>query len=94
MDQVSKSTRCLTPTETIRLMRDGEKEGEGYGGGGNEREIIHLSLHCHYQNDSCIVNCAGQSHKTLTTDHNFRRERRSGLEPKSLCLPAYCATVI
>ena len=25
----------------------------GYGGGG-EREIIYLSLHCHHQNDSCV----------------------------------------
>ena len=23
-------------------------------GGGGEREIIYLSLHCHHQNDSCI----------------------------------------
>ena len=40
--------------ETIRLIRDGEKGGgRGYGGGG-EKEIIYLSLHCHHQNDSCI----------------------------------------
>ena len=24
------------------------------GGGGGGGEIIHLSLHCHHQNDSCI----------------------------------------
>ena len=24
------------------------------GEGGGERKIIYLSLHCHYQNDSCI----------------------------------------
>ena len=30
-------------SETIRLMRDGEKA-----------EITYLSLHCHHQNDSCI----------------------------------------
>ena len=43
-----------------------------------EREIIYLSLHCHYQNDFCIKvdnilmfhNCEGQSHKTVSTDHN------------------------
>ena len=59
--------------------------------GGGEREIIYLSLHCHHQNDSCIKmdsdetlrailmfhNCEGQSHKTVSTDHNFRRERRA-----------------
>ena len=45
--------------------------------------IIYLSLHCHHQNDSCdkmgsdeshfnvSVNREGQSHKTVSTDHNF-----------------------
>ena len=37
-------------TETIRLIRDGEKGGRGYGGGRN-RKIIYLSLHCHHRND-------------------------------------------
>ena len=37
----------------MRLIRDGEKGGRGYGGG-EKREIIYLSLHCHHQNDSCI----------------------------------------
>ena len=41
-------------TETIRLIRDGEKVGEGGVEVGEEREIIYLSLHCHHQNDSCI----------------------------------------
>ena len=47
-----------------------------------EREIIHLSLHCHHQNDFSIKvgsdeshftfhNCEGQSHKTVSTDHSF-----------------------
>ena len=32
---VSKQTWCLTSTETMRLIRDGEKGGgRGYGGGG------------------------------------------------------------
>ena len=78
---------------------DGEKGVRGWG----EREMIYLSLHCHHQNDSCIkigsdeshffvfINCEGQSHKTVSTDHNFslkRKESRSGFEPRSLCLPA------
>ena len=74
-------TWCLTSTETIRLIRDGEKGGRGYGGGG-EREIIYLSVHCHHQNDFCIkvgrdyshfnvINCEGQSHKTASTNYNF-----------------------
>ena len=32
-----KKTWCLTSTETTRLIRDGEKGGRGYGGGGRER---------------------------------------------------------
>ena len=28
------------------------------------------------------------TNKTVSTDHNFRRERRAGLELRSLCLPA------
>ena len=33
-------TWCLTSTETIRLIRDGEKGVRGYGGGGRGRETI------------------------------------------------------
>ena len=52
--------------------------GREYGGGG-EKEIIYLSLHCHHQNDSCIkmgsdenhfnvsVGSDGQSHKAVST---------------------------
>ena len=40
---------CLTSTETVRLIRDGEKWGEekGYGGGARGK-IICLSLDCHH----------------------------------------------
>ena len=82
----------MTSTETMRLIRDGEKGGWGYGGwGGGEREIIYLSLHYHHQNDSCItmgsnkshfnvsVGSDGQSHKTVSTDHNLFEEKG---EPK------------
>ena len=81
---------CLTSTETTRLIRDGEKGGRGYGGGG-EREIIYLSLRCHHQNDSCIkmgsdeshfnvsVGSDGQSHKVVSTNHNLFAEKG---EPK------------
>ena len=48
-------------TETIRLIRDGDKGWRGYGGGG-KREIIYLSLHCHHQNDSCIKVGSDESH--------------------------------
>ena len=60
-EQVSTYTRFLTSTETIRLIRDREKEGEG-GMEVGEREIIYLSLHCHHQNDSCIKVGSNESH--------------------------------
>ena len=51
--------------------------------------MIYLSLHCHHQNDSCnkmgsdeshfnvtvSVGSDGQSHKTVSTDHNLFEER-------------------
>ena len=56
---------------------------------GEEGErLLYLSLHCHHQNDSCIkmgsdkshfnvsLIVRDKSHKTESTDHNFRRERR------------------
>ena len=56
-----------------------------------KREIIYLSLHCHHQNDSCIkmgsdeshfnvsVGSDGQSHKTVSSNHNLCEEKG---EPK------------
>ena len=64
--------------------------GRGFGGGGT-REIIYLSLNCHHQNDSCIkmgsdeshfnvsVGSDGQSHKTVSTNHDLFEEKG---EPK------------
>ena len=51
----------LTSTETIRLIRDGEKGRKGVWRLG-EREIIYLSLHCHHQNDCCIKMGSDESH--------------------------------
>ena len=70
---------CLASTEITWLIRDDEKDMEV----GREREIIYLSLHCLHQNDSCIkmssdeshfnvsVGSDGQSHKTVSTNHNL-----------------------
>ena len=56
-----------------------------------QREIMYLSLHCHHQNDSRIktgtdeshfnvsVGSDGQSHKTVSTNHNLFEEKG---EPK------------
>ena len=51
----------LKAAETTRLIKDGENGARGYGGGG-EREIIYLSLHCHHQNDFCIKMGSDESH--------------------------------
>ena len=52
-----------------------------------KKEIIYLSLHCHHQNESCIkvgsdeshINVSliarGQSHKTVSTNHNLFEEK-------------------
>ena len=77
---------CLTSTETIRLIRDGEMVGKGVWRW-EKSEIIHLSLHCHHRNDSCIkmgsnesrfnvsVGSDGQSHMTVSTNHNLSEEK-------------------
>ena len=74
-------------TETIRLIRDGEKGVWRLG----EREIIYLLVHCHHQNDSCIkmgndeshfnvlVGSDAQSHRIVSTNHNLFEEKG---EPK------------
>ena len=58
---------------------------------GGEGGYIHLSLHCHHQNDSCIkmgsdeshfnvsVGSDGQGHRTVSTNHNLFEEKG---EPK------------
>ena len=79
----------------IRLIRDGEKGCGGGGGKGvwrcGEEGVIYLSLHCHHQNDSCIkmssdeshfnvsVGSDGQSHRTVSADHNLFEDKG---EPK------------
>ena len=52
---------CLTSTETVWFIKDGEKGGRGYGGRGRGR-LLYLSLHCHHQNDSCIKMGSDESH--------------------------------
>ena len=79
----------------IKLIRHGVRGGgggvRGYERRWGKREIIYLSLLCHHQNDSCIktgsdeshfnvsVGIDGQSHRTVSTNHNFFEEKG---EPK------------
>ena len=63
------------------------------------REIIYLSLHCHHQNDSCIkmgsdeshfnvsVGSDGQSHKTVSTNHNLFEEKGEPKRNRTVVLP-------
>ena len=76
-------------TETIRLIRDGQKGGREYGGGG--RGKLYIYRYTVTINDSCIkmgsdvsrfnvsVGSDGQSHKTVSTNHNLFEEKG---EPK------------
>ena len=80
----------LNVHRNLRLIRDGENGGKGVWRWG-KREIIYLSLHCHHQNDFCIkvgsdkshfnvsLGSDGQSHKTVSTNHNLSEEKG---EPK------------
>ena len=65
---------------------------------GEEGDYIHLSLHCHHQNDSRIKMGSDQSHFNVSlfvTDKVTRqypqtttfeeKESRRGFEPASLC---------
>ena len=79
-------------------MRDGEKGGGEYGGRG-EREIIYLPLHCHHRNDLCIkmgsdesqfnvsVGSDGQSHRTVSTNHNLFEEKGGPKRYRTEVLP-------
>ena len=82
----------------MRLIRDGEKWGKGVWRLG-KRAIIYLSLHCHHQNDSCIktdsdeshfnvsVGSDGQSHKTVSTNHNLSEEKGEPTRYRTEVLP-------
>ena len=63
------------------------------------REILYLSLHCHHQNDFCInmgsdeshfnvsVGSDGQSHKTVSTNHNLFEEKGETKRYRTEVLP-------
>ena len=71
---------------------------EGSGGGGRARGRLYTYqwLPCHHRNDSCIKMGTDECHfnvsfivrDKVTNRHNFDHNFRSGIEPRSLCLPA------
>ena len=89
--------------EACKGRGEGGEGGMEVGGGG-EREIIYLSLHCHHQNDFCIKMGSDESHfnvsltvrdkvtrqcpQTTTVTFLKRKESRSGIELRSFRLPA------
>ena len=64
-----------------------------------QREIIYLSLHCHHQNDSGIkmgsgeshfnvlIGSDGQSHRTVSTNHNLFEEKGESKRYRTEVLP-------
>ena len=83
--------------ETIKFIRDGKKGGGGMQVG--EGEIIYLSLHYHHQNDFRIkmgsdeshfnvsVGSDGQSHRTVSTNHNLFEEKGEPKRHRTEVLP-------
>ena len=75
-------TWCLSSTETIRFIRDGEKGvWRWWGGGGGEKLYTYcytvatrMTYALRWAAMRAILmfhNCEGQSHKTVSTDHNL-----------------------
>ena len=93
-------------TETTSFIRDGGVGGGVWRW--EEREIIYLSLHFHHQNDSCIKTGSDGSNFNVslivkdkvriqcpqTTTFVKRKESRSGIEPRSFCLPTSLKPVL
>ena len=44
------------------------------GRGGGEREIVHLSLHCHHQNDFCVKMGCNESHFNVSVGSDGQRQ--------------------
>ena len=70
---------------------------------GEEGDYIPIAtLHCHHQNDSCIkmgsdeshfnvsVGSDGQSHKTMSTNHNLFEEKGGGGKRETIYLTLHC----
>ena len=89
---------ALHPYEPSGLLGTGEGGRRGKEG---EREVTNLSIHCHHHNDSCMKMGNEESHFNVsliardkatrrclqTTIFLKRKKSRSGIEPRSFCLP-------
>ena len=78
----------IMSAETERLIRDGEK-----GGGGKKevwrrgkRQIIDLSLHCHHQNDSCIIKKMGSDGSHCNASFTVRDKITKQCPQTTACL--------
>ena len=73
----------LNVTETVRLIRDGEKGVKWVWRWGEREIIILLTLHCHHQNDShikvgnaespfnALMTVVGKVTRIVSQTHNF-----------------------
>ena len=100
--RTSKSTWCLTSTETVGIIRDGEKAGvwRGYGGGGRGRLYTYrytVTTRITPALRWAVMRAILMSHwlwwtKSEDSVHRpqflKRKESRNGFELRSLCLPA------
>ena len=74
-----------TETTLVRLIRDREKGGRGYGGGGlytccyTVTTKMTPALRWAVMRTIKMFHCEGQSHKTVSTNHNLFEEKG---EPK------------
>ena len=63
-------------TETMRLIRDGEKGGGARGvWRWGEREIIYLSVHCHHHNNFCIKMGSDENHFNVSVGRDGQRDK-------------------
>ena len=53
-------------------------------GGGGEREIIYLPLHCHHQNDFCVKMGSHESHFNVSVGSDGQSRGPSAYQPNAL----------
>ena len=75
------------------------ERGEGVMQAGRRGRLLYLSLHCHHRNHSCIkmgsdeshfnapVGSDGQSHKTMSPNHNLFEEEGQPKRYRTEVLP-------